>query len=87
MALLRAASVEEMGQEGRIKRVKAGGREYALINSGGRLYCIDGTCTHRGGPLCEGKLNGFVLTCPWHQACSRTCLPSTALRPTSGLTA
>jgi ferredoxin len=35
-------------------------------NVDGEYYAIDGTCTHRGGPLAEGELAGAVLTCPWH---------------------
>ena len=26
------------------------------------------TCTHRGGPLSEGELEGDEVTCPWHGA-------------------
>ena len=25
-----------------------------------------GVCNHRGGPLGKGKLEGSVITCPWH---------------------
>lgn len=34
----------------------------------GRLYAIEDDCTHVGGPLDEGELEGAVLTCPWHLA-------------------
>ena len=44
------------------------GRSVALFNVDGRFYAIDGTCTHRGGPLSEGELDGTVVTCPWHGA-------------------
>ena len=44
------------------------GRAVALFNVDGRFYAIDGTCTHRGGPLSEGELDGTVVTCPWHGA-------------------
>jgi Rieske Fe-S protein len=26
------------------------------------------TCTHRGGPLSEGDVQGTRVTCPWHGA-------------------
>ncbi len=58
----RAADIEP-GQ-GRV--VEAGGRTLALFNIEGRLYAIDNTCLHRGGPLGEGDLDGRVVTCPWH---------------------
>jgi nitrite reductase/ring-hydroxylating ferredoxin subunit len=40
----------------------------ALFNVEGTLYAIDDTCTHRGGPLSEGELNGNEVSCPWHGA-------------------
>ena len=40
----------------------------ALFNVNGTVHAIDGTCTHRGGPLGEGELDGIVVTCPWHGA-------------------
>ena len=46
--------------------VEADGRCIALFNVEGTYYALDNTCTHRGGPLGEGKLNGSVVTCPWH---------------------
>ena len=53
---------------GKAMAVTAGGRELALFNVGGRLFAIDGECTHAGAPLCEGDVEGTVLTCPWHGA-------------------
>ncbi len=38
----------------------------ALYNVDGKFYAIDGTCSHMGGPLGEGDLDGNVVTCPWH---------------------
>jgi nitrite reductase/ring-hydroxylating ferredoxin subunit len=32
----------------------------------GRLYAIAAVCSHAGGPLDEGQLNGTRVTCPWH---------------------
>ncbi len=48
--------------------VEAAGRDVALFHVDGKYFAIDGTCTHRGGPLAEGELNGNVVTCPWHGA-------------------
>ena len=53
---------------GTAKAVEAEGRKIALFNSGGAYYAIDDTCTHRGGPLSEGEVEGTVVTCPWHGA-------------------
>jgi nitrite reductase/ring-hydroxylating ferredoxin subunit len=48
--------------------VQADGRSIALFNVEGTFYAIDNTCTHRGGPLGEGKLMGDTVECPWHGA-------------------
>ena len=29
---------------------------------------VGDTCTHRGGPLSEGDVQGTRVTCPWHGA-------------------
>jgi Rieske Fe-S protein len=36
--------------------------------SGGQYDAIGNTCTHRGGPLCEGEISGSTVTCPRHGA-------------------
>jgi nitrite reductase (NADH) small subunit len=41
-------------------------RIVALYNIEGTYYALDGICPHQGGPLGKGKLNGQVVTCPWH---------------------
>ena len=33
-----------------------------------RLAALNDTCTHRGGPLSEGEIEGEQVTCPWHGA-------------------
>lgn len=38
----------------------------ALFNVDGALFAINAVCPHRGGPLAQGKLAGFVVACPWH---------------------
>ena len=50
------------------KAVEAGGKTIALFNLAGTFYAIDDTCTHRGGPLSEGIVEGTEVTCPWHRA-------------------
>jgi nitrite reductase (NADH) small subunit len=42
------------------------GRTVAVFNVGGSFYAIDNECSHRGGPLGEGDLDGTVVLCPWH---------------------
>ena len=45
-----------------------GGQRIALFNVEGTYYAIGDTCTHRGGPLSEGDVQGTKVTCPWHGA-------------------
>jgi nitrite reductase/ring-hydroxylating ferredoxin subunit len=52
---------------GQVKQVElANGTQICLANVDGTLYAIGGECTHTGGPLGEGELEGTVVTCPWH---------------------
>ena len=50
------------------KMVEVQGKKIALFNVNGQFHAIDNTCTHRGGPLSEGELEGDEVTCPWHGA-------------------
>ena len=61
------ATVGEIA-EGEAKLVEIDGKEIALFNSGGEYFAIDNECTHVGGPLSEGDLDGQTVTCPWHGA-------------------
>jgi nitrite reductase/ring-hydroxylating ferredoxin subunit len=51
---------------GSLKKVVFGGEDVLVANVGGKLYALTNTCTHRGGPLDEGELEGRTVTCPWH---------------------
>jgi len=53
---------------GQAKLVEVNRKEIALFNVGGTYHAIDNTCTHMGGPLCEGEIDGSEVTCPWHGA-------------------
>jgi 3-phenylpropionate/trans-cinnamate dioxygenase ferredoxin component len=53
---------------GELLRVEVGARLVCLANVGGVIYAVDDDCTHTGGPLDEGELNGHMLTCPIHLA-------------------
>jgi len=58
--------------EGKPVRVQAGDMAVMVVRLGGRLNAIGATCSHAGGPLDEGKLEGDMVTCPWHG--SRFCV-------------
>jgi len=53
---------------GKMMMVTAGGKEILLANVGGTYYAIANKCTHLGGSLAKGTLNGSVVTCPRHGA-------------------
>jgi len=38
----------------------------ALFNIEGKIYALDNTCPHAGGPLGEGTVEGTQVACPWH---------------------
>ncbi|MGH2360822.1 MAG: Rieske (2Fe-2S) protein [bacterium] len=65
MALIKVANVEDV-LPGTGKVVEAEGAVLALFNLGGTFYTLNNKCTHVGGPLGEGQVDGNVVTCPWH---------------------
>jgi 3-phenylpropionate/trans-cinnamate dioxygenase ferredoxin component len=40
--------------------------EKVCVGNEGKYYAIGNVCTHMGGPLAKGKLEGNVVQCPWH---------------------
>ena len=61
----RVAKLSQL-QPGECTSVEVGGFGIALFNVGGRVYALDNTCPHAGGPLGEGLLEGHIVECPWH---------------------
>ncbi len=55
-------------KEGALLRVDVNGTPIVLATVGGKVYAMDAVCSHEGGPLEEGTIEGYCLTCPWHQA-------------------
>lgn len=52
--------------EGHMKRVDAAGVPVLLVRCEGEVCAVAHTCSHLGGPLSEGTLEGDVVQCPWH---------------------
>ncbi len=49
-----------------MKAVDVAGEKVCIINAQGNYYAIGNDCTHVGGPLNEGTLEGYEVECPWH---------------------
>jgi glycine betaine catabolism B len=49
-----------------MKEVEVNGEKICLANVEGKYYAIGNVCTHLGGPLAQGKLEGYEVQCPWH---------------------
>jgi 3-phenylpropionate/trans-cinnamate dioxygenase ferredoxin subunit len=54
--------------EGSVRVVEAAGDEVAVFNIGGRFYAIEDLCSHDGGTLADGTVEGFEIECPRHGA-------------------
>jgi nitrite reductase/ring-hydroxylating ferredoxin subunit len=62
---VKVADMQEI-PSGRIKLVDVHGDRVAVANVEGSFYAFSDECTHDGGPLSDGDLEGEIVTCPWH---------------------
>jgi 3-phenylpropionate/trans-cinnamate dioxygenase ferredoxin subunit len=53
---------------GSTKRVVVDGTAILICNVDDTFYAIEDVCTHDGGPLDEGELQGCRIMCPRHGA-------------------
>lgn len=44
------------------------GKKVLLYREEGEIYAIGAVCSHAGGPLHDGELDGPFVECPWHQS-------------------
>src|SRR5438132_11457686 len=47
----------------------AHGEAVLLARLGDEYVAVAAACTHYGGPLAEGLIDGDDVRCPWHHAC------------------
>lgn len=52
--------------EGETARVDVGGTVAVVARTDGHLCAFQEFCTHRYGPLSEGKIENGEVVCPWH---------------------
>ena len=61
------AKVGEIAEGGR-KIVRIEDQTVAVFHLDGGYYAIEDVCTHDGGPIGEGSLEGDIVECPRHGA-------------------
>ena len=62
---VKVAETGEIG-EGSVKTVIVAGRQIAVFRIKNQYFAISNNCLHRGGPLGEGEVKNYEVTCPWH---------------------
>lgn len=62
---VRVASADEV-PAGASRTVEVEGHELSLHNVDGAIHCITNLCPHQGRSMTGGRLEGKLLTCPWH---------------------
>lgn len=65
MGFVRTVKLDEI-PPGTVRELQIEGKAVTLANVDGKLYALNNTCLHRGGPLGQGSLSGKIVTCPWH---------------------
>lgn len=65
MSFMEVATVDQI-PAGQMKSFMVNGKNILLVNHEGKFYSIPGLCTHMGGELAKGTLDGVVVTCPRH---------------------
>jgi len=62
---VRVSDIKDI-QPSTMKAVEVAGEKICVANVEGKYYAIGNVCTHVGGPLAEGTLEGYEIECPWH---------------------
>jgi 3-phenylpropionate/trans-cinnamate dioxygenase ferredoxin subunit len=64
---VRACTVSDLPDPGKTL-ITVGDRTVALFRVSGRFWATDARCTHDGGQLVAGRLEGHTIICPRHGA-------------------
>ncbi len=65
MPFIEVAQVSDLPTNA-MKSYSVGDKQVLLSDIDGKFYAIDNICTHAGGELSKGKLDGKIATCPRH---------------------
>ena len=52
--------------DGGVELVVEDGLDVALFRRGDEIFAIGNECAHKGGNLCDGRVEGDIVTCPLH---------------------
>lgn len=65
---VRTYKVAELDEipDGGSKLVSIAGRTVAVFRVKDEYFAMANNCLHRGGPLGEGEVSNYEVTCPWH---------------------
>jgi 3-phenylpropionate/trans-cinnamate dioxygenase ferredoxin component len=67
MSFIQVAMIEQV-PPGNMKAYTVGDKGILITNYDGKYYAMHQKCTHMGGDLSKGKLEGKIVTCPRHGA-------------------
>ena len=51
---------------GSARHVRVGKRDVAVVRVGDEVFALSNLCRHAFGPLADGHVDGYILSCPWH---------------------
>ena len=63
MSFIEVAQVNDV-PKGSMEVYSVSIKQILVSNIDGKCYAIDNSCTHMGGDLSKGKLEGNIITCP-----------------------
>ncbi len=64
---IRVADTKDIAPS-QMKEVQVDGESICIANIDGKYYAIGSICTHEGGPLADGTLDGYEVECLWHNS-------------------
>jgi nitrite reductase/ring-hydroxylating ferredoxin subunit len=52
--------------DGGVELAVVNGLDVALFRRGDEIFAVGNECAHKGGNLCDGRVEGDIVTCPLH---------------------